>query len=62
MSNFLTGYLPSSTDTRRVRWAKVLDYFQALPDAQSTNNLKRNDTLRGILVKVLRAVKHHYGV
>lgn len=54
-----TGYAPTSIDTRRIRWAKALLYYQSLPDASTINVLEPTDTLRGIRVKLLRAIRNH---
>lgn len=62
MSNFAAGYFPAPTDTKRIRWAKVLEYYQSLPDALPENDLHKADALRPVMVKVLKAINNHYGL
>lgn len=56
---FSSGYVPTAIDTRRVRWAKMLLYYQSLSDASTINVLQPTDTLREIRVKLLRAINNH---
>jgi hypothetical protein len=62
MQTFSAGSAPAPTDTKRVRWAKVLVFYQGLSGADAANDLKGIDTLRRILVKVLNAIRNHYGL
>ncbi len=57
--SFGGSYIPKSVDTRRIRWAKMLLFYQAQSDADSANDLKNTDTLRGIRVKLLNAIVNH---
>jgi hypothetical protein len=51
-----SGTSPRNTDTRLVRWTKMLGRYQNLDGADPTNNPKRTDTLRRIKLKLLRAI------
>lgn len=51
------GYTPRSTDTRYMRWLKILGRRQSYADAQARWNPRRNDTLREIQVKLLHAIR-----
>ncbi len=57
--HFAQGSTPLNTDTRRIRWAKMLLFYQNLSDALAVNNLKATDTLRAIRVKLLNAIVNH---
>lgn len=59
MQTISSGTEPTTIDTRRIRWAKMLLHYQELSDAQTVNDLKNTDTLRGIRVKLLNAITHH---
>jgi hypothetical protein len=48
---------PSPTDTKNQRWTKILIFFQSQPGSKAHNNHNPNDSLRTLLVKVLRAIK-----
>ena len=48
---------PTQTDTRNVRWKKVLNYYQNQSGALAKNNWSQKDSLRSLLVKVLKSIK-----
>lgn len=56
---FSAGFVNAPTDTRRVKFAKVLLFYQSLPDASRANDLQPTDTRRTILVKTLKAINNH---
>lgn len=53
---FRSGSSPSRTDTRWVRWAKILTHYQNQTGSDSRNNLQRGNPLRLLKLKVLRAI------
>lgn len=59
MGHYSSSFTPLNTDTKRTRWARVLLYYQSLSDALAANSLDNTDSLRAILVKVLRAIVNH---
>jgi hypothetical protein len=55
--------LPFQGDTRRTRWLKILLYWQQNlgNPAHASNNPRDGDSLRMILVKLLRAIQNISG-
>lgn len=53
---FRSGSSPLRTDTRWVRWAKILVHYQSVTGADSRNNLKQTNSLRQIKVKLLNSI------
>jgi len=51
------GDQPRRTDTRWFEWTRILGQYQNLPGADPANNPKRTDSLRQIMLKVLKAVQ-----
>lgn len=56
--NYASGTTPEPTDARLVRWTKMLLFFQGQAGADPTNDPLPGDSLRNILVKLLRAINH----
>ena len=48
---------PTSTDTKNQRWTKMLNYYQGKSGALPHNNHNQTDSLRTVVLKVLRAVQ-----
>lgn len=54
---FRSGSTPARTDPLWVRWAKILTHYQSQAGADARNDLRQNDPLRMLKVKVLRALE-----
>lgn len=53
---FLNGIAPKRTDTRWVRWAKILAQYQSQPGALPQNDARLSDTIRTLKLKVLASI------
>lgn len=52
----MASSIPTKTDTKNVRWTKILNFYQNQSGALAHNNHKLTDSLRTVMVKVLRAI------
>lgn len=55
-SYYLRGSFAQRTDTRLVRWTRILGAWQNVSGADSRNNPRKGDTLRQTLVKLAKAL------